>query len=154
MSSTVTTPSSTPYSSITPQSEVRCSRIRVERSLDQGLGADRRLQRPGVDDLVGPLPDSREVLHEPRVGDRLGRALPEDHPLVHAASVQVRADRPLEVVDERVYLLVRLGPVELALRVLDVAVERRDRRVDQLGHHPSLHAAGAYVARTAPVFVP
>ena len=39
-----------------------------------------------------------------RAADYLG--LPKDHRLVHATSVEVRADRPLEVVDERVYLLV------------------------------------------------
>ena len=44
------------------------------------------------------------------------------------------ADGPLEVVDERVHLLIRLRPAEFALLVLDVAVERRDRRIDQPGH--------------------
>jgi hypothetical protein len=46
----------------------------------------------------------------------------------------VRADRSHEVVDKGVYLLVGRGPVELAVLVGDIAVERRDRRVDQLGH--------------------
>jgi hypothetical protein len=53
-----------------------------------------------------------------------------------------------------VYLLVRLGPLELALRVLDVAVERDDRRVDQLGQlMPPFTWPRAYVARAVPVFV-
>ena len=60
--------------------------------------------------------------------------LPGEHHLVQPPPVEVRPDRPLEVVDERVHLLVRLAPVELAVLVRDVAVERGDRRVDQLGH--------------------
>ena len=55
--------------------------------------------------------------------DLLGLELPHDpRPrggLVEAPTVEVRADRPLEVVDERVHLLVRLGPVETAVVVLD-----------------------------------
>jgi hypothetical protein len=42
-------------------------------------------------------------------------------------------DRSLEIVDERMNLLVRLGPIRLAVLVLDVAVQRCDRGVDQLG---------------------
>jgi hypothetical protein len=70
------------------------------------------------------------------------------------APVQVRANRPLEVVDERVHFLVRRRPIEPALRVLDVAVERRDHRVDQLGHgtRPVTRPV-QYVPRTAPVLV-
>ena len=64
----------------------------------------------------------------------------EDHRLLHPAPVQVGADRPLEVVHEPVNVRVRRGPVESSLRVLDVAVERRDR-------------PGAYIARMAPVLV-
>ena len=44
------------------------------------------------------------------------------------------AGGPLEVVDERVHLLIQRPPVEFALLVLDVAVGRRDRRIDQVGH--------------------
>ena len=66
---------------------------------------------------------------------RRGRAVSQpDHHLVHPAPVEVGADRPLEVVDEGVHLGVRLGPVEAAVLVGDVPVERGDRRVDQLGH--------------------
>src|SRR6476659_2716358 len=62
------------------------------------------------------------------------------------------ADRPLEVVEEGVHLLVRPRPVELAGRVLDVAVERGERRVDQLGHGTAilpLAGFGAIVATQA-----
>jgi len=44
------------------------------------------------------------------------------------------ADRALEIVDERVHLLVRRSPVEVAVLVRRVSVEGGDRRVDQLGH--------------------
>jgi hypothetical protein len=56
---------------------------------------------------------------------------------VHPPPVKVGADRPLEVVDERVQLIVWPGPVEVAVCVLDIAVEGRDGRVDQLGHRLS-----------------
>src|SRR4029453_11723335 len=49
-------------------------------------------------------------------------------------SVQVGADLPLQVVDKGMGLLVWRAPVEAALRVRHISVERRDRRVDQLGH--------------------
>src|SRR5207247_3372724 len=62
------------------------------------------------------------------------RSLPVDHHLVHPAPVEVGADPPLELVDEGVHLLIRRGPVEVAVLVRHVAVERRDRRVAQLGH--------------------
>src|ERR1019366_8108570 len=60
--------------------------------------------------------------------------LPKEHRLVHTAPVEVDADRPLEVVDEAVHLRVRSTPVEIAAVVFDEAVDRRDRRVDQLAH--------------------
>ena len=60
--------------------------------------------------------------------------LPDNHQLVHSASVEVGAEEPLQVVDEGEYLLVWHCPVEVAVLVRYVAVERRDRRVDQLGH--------------------
>ena len=47
---------------------------------------------------------------------------------------------PLEVVDERVHLLIRRRPVESALLVLDVTVERRDRQIAQAGHLKPLPA--------------
>jgi len=56
------------------------------------------------------------------------------HHLVHPSPVEVGADRPLEVVDEGVDLLVRLSPIELAVLIGYVADERRERRVDQFGH--------------------
>src|SRR5205814_4899700 len=57
--------------------------------------------------------------------------LPVHHHLVHPPAQQIRADRPLQVVDEAVHLLVWRGPVEVAALVGHVAVQRHDRRVDQ-----------------------
>jgi hypothetical protein len=81
------------------------------------------------DDLVALAPDLRVVAHQ-RV--RVVHRLPRGEHLVHAAPEQVRADRALEVVHERMHLLVRERPVPLALLVGDVEVERRDRAVDEL----------------------
>jgi hypothetical protein len=44
------------------------------------------------------------------------------------------AEVPLQVVDEGMDFLVGLGPVEVAVLVGDVAVERGEREVDQPGH--------------------
>jgi len=106
--------------------------FRVEVSLDPRPGAGHCLERLGVHDRVGRVPYLREVAHE---GPLVGKGLPGDHDLIHAAPVEIGAYRPLEVVDEGVHLLVRLSPVEVAVLVGDVAVQRRDRRVDQLGRH-------------------
>jgi len=92
------------------------------------------LERRGVHDLVGRLPDPREVPNVIRlVGDGV-RRLPVGHHLVHAAPKEVGADRPLELVDDGMHLVVGFGPVEVAVVVGDVAVERRDRRVNQPPH--------------------
>ena len=64
-----------------------------------------------------PTARSGEILHDRRLLGQLARALPEDHRLVHPPPVQVRPDRPLELVDERVHLLVRRRPVEPAVPV-------------------------------------
>src|SRR5438132_465534 len=126
-------------------------RFRVEVSLNSRPRAGHGLQRLLVHDLAGGPPNLREVPHELRfVRGRLG--LPVDHHLVHPAPVEIGANRSLEVVDEGVQLLVRCGPVEVAVHVRYVAVERRDRRIDQLGHSArrlrialdlGLHAGGA-----------
>ena len=51
--------------------------------------------------------------------------VPVAHRLVHAAPLEIRTDRPLEVIDERVDLLVGRAPVEPTVHVRDVAVERQ-----------------------------
>src|SRR5947209_5909548 len=53
---------------------------------------------------------------------------------IHPAPVQIGADRTLQVVDERVHLGVRGGPVEVSVGIRDVTVKGGDRRIDQLGH--------------------
>ena len=80
-------------------------RVRVELALDPRPGAGRLLQRPGVDDLVRRPPDLREVAHAPA---RSGRPSSPTRPSRRTCGGrELGADRPLEVVDERVHLLVR-----------------------------------------------
>ena len=107
-------------------------RVCVEVPLDPSSGARNRFERPRVDDLVGRPPDLREVAHDLRLSGHVGHVLPGDHRLVHPAAVEVGADRPLEVVDEGVHLLVGGSPVKRSRLILDVAVQRCDGRVDQL----------------------
>ena len=98
------------------------------RSLTHRLG-----ERPRIHDLVGAAPDVREIPG----GSMLtvcGYGLPVHHRLVHPASVEIRADRSLELVDECVHFVVGRHRCEVAVLVFHVSVERRDRRVDQLGH--------------------
>jgi hypothetical protein len=54
----------------------------------------------------------------------------------------VRPDRPVELVDEGVDVLIGFGPVEATLFVGDVAVERRKHQVRQLGHGPGKQLTG------------
>jgi uncharacterized damage-inducible protein DinB len=108
-------------------------RLGVEVPLDPRPGRVHRLQRPGVDDLAGRLPDGGEVQHDGRpVGEGL-RVLPGAHHLVHPAPVEVGPNRPLEGVEEGVHLLVRRGPVEVAVLML------LSRRPDRLP--PSIQRA-------------
>ena len=92
------------------------------------------LERPREDDLVRGAPELGELLHVGRLLVEARGLVPVRKHLVHPAPEQIRADRAREAVDERVDLLVGLGPVELALLVRDEAVERSDRRVDQAAH--------------------
>ena len=79
--------------------------------------------------------------------------LPVHHRFVHPAAVEVGADRRGELVDVRVNRLVRGGaPAEGTVLVFDVAVQRREHRVDQLGHAPHLRVQlqrGRHVRRLA-----
>src|SRR3954453_2934749 len=59
------------------------------------------------------------------------------------------AHLPLEIVDEPMNLLVRLSPVEPAIRVLGVAVERGDRGVDQVGHCAAILPLAGFAAIVA-----
>ena len=97
--------------------------FRVEVPLDAGPGGVRRLERGGVHDLVRRLPDPREVEPDGRLAGERVRGLPVAHRLVHPPAVEIGADRPLQLVDERVHFLVRRRPLEAPGRVGDVAVE-------------------------------
>src|SRR5215212_7709852 len=66
-------------------------RFGVELSLDPRPGGGYCLQRPGVHDLVGGLPELREVAHKGRLLGEGVVVLPTDHRLVHPASVEVGA---------------------------------------------------------------
>ena len=66
-------------------------------------------------------------------------AIEENGPQVPSANrntapVEVGAYLPIEVVDEAMHFLVRNGPVEVAILVRYITIERRNRRVDQPGH--------------------
>ena len=80
--------------------------------------------------------------------DRVG--FPDGHRFVEAPPVEVGADGAHEVGDEREDFVVGLGPVETAVLVLDVAVERHVRYVDQLGHAVSLPSLSARPATDPP----
>lgn len=118
-----------------------------------GPGAGHRLERSREHSLLGGPPDLGEVAdHRGLIGAAAHR-LPEDHRFVHTTAVEVGADRALELVDESMHLIIRRRPVERALLVLDVAVKRRDWRIDQLDHVNSVQgrpspAAVAYDSAT------
>ena len=76
----------------------------------------------------------REVGHEVGLRGQGGVGLPDGHRLVQAPPVEERAHGPQEVGGGREHLVVRRGKVEGAAFVLDVAVKRHVRDVDQLGH--------------------
>src|SRR5215203_3674144 len=125
----------TAHANVTSRSRLHLpDRFRVEVPLDPRPGGGYRLQRRGVHDLVGRLPYLGEVPHDGRLIGECLIGLPDGHHVVYPAPVEVGADRALEVVDEGVHLLVRRSPVEVAVLVRYVAVERRDLRVDQPSH--------------------
>src|SRR6185437_12928730 len=125
----------TPDADVTVRGRLQLAdRIDVEFPFDARPGARYFGQRPRVDDLLGRLPDFRVVPEEPGLVASCVSGLPVRHHLIHTAAVEVGADRPLQVVDEEVHLLARSRPVEVAVLVRDVTVERRQRRIDQLGH--------------------
>ena len=88
----------------------------------------------GVNDLFGPLPDLSEISANCPLVAAGTSGVPDHHRLVHPAPIEVGAYRSLEVVDEGMHLLIRRRPIELALAVLDVPIERCKGRIDQFGH--------------------
>src|SRR5215210_31053 len=122
----------------------------VELALHARPRGGGRLERARVDDLVGRPPDLREVAHQRML---VVHGLPHLQHVVHAAPEQPGPERPGELVDVRMDVLVREGPVPLALLVGDVAVERRDRGVDEPRHgrdrSPSALRGQAAAARTS-----
>ena len=108
----------------------------VEHALEPGPGSRDGVKRAGVDDLVEGTPEVGVVGLGGRHPWLVTDPLPDGHRLVHAPAVEVGADRPLEVVDEGVHLGVGHRPVEPAFPVFDVAIEGRDRRVDEFAMMP------------------
>ena len=106
--------------------------FRVELPQEPGPGGEHGFPGCGKYELVGGLPDRREIQHEGGMGRETGIGLPAGHRLVHAAAIEIGADLSLEVVDEPVHLLVWLSPIELAVLVLDIAVQRGDRAANQI----------------------
>ena len=84
--------------------------------------------------MLAALPGIREVGHEVGLRGQSGVGFPDGHRLVQAPPVEERAHGPQEVGVEREYLVVHWEPVERAAFVLDVAVKRHVRHVNELGH--------------------
>ena len=116
-------------------------RVGVERPIDPCPRAGCRLQGPRVHDLVGGSPELREVLDDPRLVGGVHR-LPRHEDVVHPSPQQERADRALQVVDDGMHVFIGCGPIEAAVRVGDVAVERGERGVDQPRHVSMLARRG------------
>ena len=108
-------------------------RNRVQDAFDARAPARRLLKGFREDDFVGRAPYLGVVADDRRLLVEIHR-LPGHHGLVQLSTVEIRPNRPLEIVDECVHLFVGRRPVEVPALIVDVAVERRDRRVDQRGH--------------------
>src|SRR5262249_4970669 len=92
-----------------------------------------------IDDLIGALPDRREISRDGVVIEHLG-VVPAGHHVVHAPPIEIDANWPFEIVDEGVRLLVGRGPLEVTRLVRSVAVKCRDCQIDQFGHFSLLCA--------------
>src|SRR4051812_5652588 len=108
--------------------------VGVEVALELRLGGRHLSQGRGIDNLVRSLPDAGELVPQARLRGQGGVGLPDGHRFVHTAAVEICAGGAHEISDEREELVVGRGPVEVTVRVLDVAVERDVRDVNQLGH--------------------
>src|SRR5215831_18562611 len=83
------------------------NRLRVEVPLETRLRCRDGLQRFGIDDLVGGLPDPREVQRGRRPTWNDVWRLPNRHRLVHLASIEIHADGAHKIADENKSFLVR-----------------------------------------------
>ena len=80
--------------------------LRVEFPLQTRLRCRNGLPRFGVDDLVGRLPDARELQHRRSAARNGVWRLPNRHRLVHLASIEIRADGAQKIeTDVRLLLL-------------------------------------------------
>ena len=110
------------------------NQLGIEFSLETRLRCRDDLQRFGIDDLVGRLPDPREVQHGRRQTRNDVWCLPNRQRLVHLASIEIRAGRAHQIVNEPEHFLVWYRPIEIAGFTRDEAIQRRRSEVDQFGH--------------------
>src|SRR5579885_1072320 len=125
------------------------NRLRVEIRLQPRLRCRHGLTQVRIDDLVGRLPDPREVIRGRREAGNDFWRLPNRHRFVLLASIEIRADRAVEIGNERKCLLAWRRPIEVAV-IRDIAIQRRRRSVDQFGHL----AASVSYQKKAPVLIP
>src|SRR5215208_3105595 len=99
------------------------NRFRIECLLKLRFASGYSLQRPGVHDFVGRLPDLSEVAHERRLRAQIGISLPHHHGLIHSPSIEMSARCPHEVSDKSEIFLTWRCPVKLTILVLGVTIE-------------------------------
>src|SRR5688572_20723090 len=90
----------------------------IERVLKLRFASGYRLQRPGVNDFVGRLPDLSEVTPEWRLRGQTGIRLPHHHGLIHSSSIEMSGRCPYDVSDKSEIFLTWLCPVKLTILVL------------------------------------
>lgn len=116
--------------------------VGIELALEPGAGCPNFNEHAGVDDLVECPPHLSEVGLRRRQSGFLADRLPDRHRLVHAPAVEAGTNGPFELVDERMHTGVGNRPINAAVGVFDVAVQRRDRGADELGHDASGYGSG------------
>ena len=99
------------------------NRFRIERLLKLRFASGYSLQRPGVHDFVGRLPDLSEVAHERRHRGQIGISLPHHHGLIHSPSIEMSVRCPYDISDKSEQFLTWLCPVKLTILVLGKTVE-------------------------------
>jgi len=98
-------------------------RFRLERSLKLRFASGYSLQRPGIHDFVGRLPDPGEVAPGRRRRGQIGVSLPHHHGLIHSPSIEMSARCPHDISDKSEQIITRLCPVKLTILVLGKTVE-------------------------------
>src|SRR5262249_37881130 len=126
------------------------NRLRVEVPLETRLRCRDGLQRFGIDDLVGGLPDPCEVQRGRRPTWNDVWRLPNRHRLVHLASIEIHADGAHDIADESKFLLVGCRPIGVAGFISDIAIQRRRRSVGQIGHRAAFISFPRHAVASVP----